>query len=65
MGLVNEFLLRDLPDALQVGAVAHVGHPQELAVLQAVAVAVRVDDLDVVSRLLPAVQLRHDFAPEH
>lgn len=54
-----------LPALLQVGAVAHVGDPQELAVLQAVAVAVGVDDLDVVARLLPAVQLPHDFASEH
>lgn len=50
---------------LQRGAVTHVGHPQELAVLQAEAIVVGVDDLDIVARLLAPVQLAHDFGTEH
>lgn len=50
---------------LQVGAVAHVGGPQELPVLQAEAVPVGVDDLDVVARLLASVQLPQDSASEN
>lgn len=50
---------------LQHGAVAGVGSPQELAVLQAEAVAVGVDDLDVVPRLLADVQLPEDSTSEN
>lgn len=50
---------------LQVGAVAHIGGPQELPVLQAEAVPVGVDDLDVIARLLASVQLPEDSAPEN
>lgn len=50
---------------LQVRAVAHVGDPQELPVLQAEAVPVGVDDLDVVARLLASVQLPEDLGPEN
>lgn len=42
---------------LQVGAVTHVRDPQELPVLQAEAVAVGVENLDVIPRLLASVQL--------
>lgn len=49
----------------QLGAVAHVGHPQELAVLQAEAVPVGVQHLDVVASLLTDVQLAQHFAPEN
>lgn len=54
-----------LPALLQAGAVAHVGDPQELPVLQAEAVAVGVEDLDVVARLLASVQLPEDSASEN
>lgn len=54
-----------LPPFLQLGAVAHVGGPQELAVLQAEAVAVAVHDLDVVARLLASVQLPEDSAAKN
>lgn len=50
---------------LQVGAVAQIRDPQELPVLQAEAVPVGVDDLDVVTRLLAFVQLPKDSAPEN
>lgn len=50
---------------LQVGAVAHIRDPQELPVLQAEAVPIGVDDLDVVARLLASVQLPEDSGPEN
>lgn len=54
-----------LPPQLQQGAVAGVGSPQELAVLQAEAIAVGVEDLDVVPRLLADVQLPEDSTSEN
>lgn len=50
---------------LQQGAVTGVGSPQELAVLQTEAVAVGVEDLDVVPRLLAYVQLPEDSTSEN
>lgn len=50
---------------LQVGAVAQIRSPEELPVLQAEAVPVGVDDLDVVTRLLASVQLPEDSSPEN
>ena len=50
---------------LQVGAVAQIRGPQELPVLQAEAVPVGVDDLDVITRLLASVQLPEDSSPEN
>lgn len=58
----HEYVLFSL---LQVGAVTHVRGPQELPVLQAEAVPVGVDDLDVIARLLASVQLPEDSAPEN
>lgn len=58
----HEYVLFSL---LQVGAVTHVRDPQELPVLQAEAVPVGVDDLDVIARLLASVQLPEDSAPEN
>lgn len=54
-----------LSSLLQVGAVTHVRGPQELPVLQAEAVPVGVDHLDVIARLLASVQLPEDSAPEN
>lgn len=48
-----------------MGAVAHIRGPQELPVLQAEAISVGVDDLDVVARFLASVQLPKDFGPEN
>lgn len=42
---------------IELWTVTDVGHPQELPVLQAEAVAVGVDDLHVVARLLTAMLL--------
>lgn len=50
---------------LHCGAVAHVGHPQELTVLQTVAVTVRVNHLNVIASLLTTVTLLHDLGTEH
>lgn len=50
---------------LQVGAVAQIRSPEELPVLQAEAVPVGVDDLDVVTRLLSSVKLPEDSSPEN
>lgn len=50
---------------LQVGAVAQIRSPEELPVLQAEAVPVGVDDLDVVTRLLASVKLAEDSSPEN
>ena len=50
---------------LQVGAVTHIGGPQELPVLQAEAVPVAVEDLDVITGLLASVQLPEDSGPEN
>lgn len=49
----------------QVGAVTQIGGPHELPVLQAEAVPVGVDHLDVVACLLASVHLPQDFAPEN
>lgn len=54
-----------LSSHLQVRAVAHVRDPQELPMLQAEAVPVGVDDLDVVARFLASVQLPEDLGPEN
>lgn len=45
-----------LPALLQQGAVAHIWDPQELSVLQAKAIPVSVDNLDVIASLLTLVQ---------
>lgn len=48
-----------------MGAVAQIRDPEELPVLQAEAVPVGVEDLDVVTRLLACVQLPEDSASEN
>ena len=48
-----------------MGAVAQIRDPEELPVLQAEAVPVGVEDLDVITRLLACVQLPEDSASEN
>lgn len=50
---------------LQVGTVAQIGGPDELAVLQAEAVAVGVDHLHVVAGLLASVHLPNNSGAEN
>lgn len=58
----HEYVLFPL---LQTRTVTHIRNPQELPVHQTEAVPVGVDDLDVVTRLLSAVELIKDFGPKN